>query len=186
MVLGLRGKTFIASDFDGPPGARASVHFVAEGMLPGDVGHDGLLAAKVTATRGMREELGVDDDLVRVQSLEQTGVFFDTLRWQPCFAFLAHLGCTFDELATVAASAVDFWESDQLVSVPFDVHSPSAQALMMGTDPHFILASNHAQALAYLAFLNEFGFQELRASLRAPFGPVRRRRPRPASHIPSI
>ena len=170
MVMALRGRTFIASDFDSEgPDTRSSVHFVAEGVLPTDVDAAGLLNPDVTALRGLQEELAVGNDvgsLARVDSLRQTGVFFDTQRWQPCFAYLARLDVTFDALNTLVLSARDFWETDRLLPVPFDPFDDQVRSMMLDVDGEHRFASNHAHALAYFALLSEYGLPDLHESLR--------------------
>jgi hypothetical protein len=170
MVMGLRGRTFIASDFDSDgPDTRSSVHFVAEGVLPTDVDAANLLNPDVTALRGLQEELAVGNDvgsLARVDSLHQTGVFFDTQRWQPCFAYVARLDVTFDEINTLVLSARDFWETDRLLPVPFDPFDDKVRSMMLDVDRDHRFASNHAHALAYFALLSEYGLTDLHDSLR--------------------
>lgn len=174
MVLGVRGRTFVASDFDGDGAeTRASVHFVAEGVLPTDVDAANLLNPDVAALRGLKEEMALGNDvgsLARVISLQRTGVFLDTQRWQPCFAYLARVDVTFNELSTLVLSARDFWEADRLVPLLFDPFDDKVRSMMLDMDPEHRFASNHAHALAYFALLSEFGLPELRDSLRTRKG----------------
>ncbi|WP_143019124.1 hypothetical protein [Arthrobacter sp. ov407] len=170
MVLGLRGRTFVASDFDADVSeTRDSVHFVAEGVLPTDLDAKHVVNPDVAAFRGLREELAVGNDvgsLARITSLRRTGVFLDTERWQPCFAYLAKVDVTFDELNTLVLSARDFWEADRLVPVLFDPFDDKVKSMMLDVDTEHRFASNHAHALAYFALLSEFGLPELRDSLQ--------------------
>lgn len=111
LVLGVRGRTFVAGRQDASDG-RASVHVVAEGMVPGDLDRHGRLDPRETARRGRYEELalgGLHDGLGRVESLKATSFLFDQDRWQPCFAFLARTDATWDELQSLAPAAGDYW-----------------------------------------------------------------------------
>lgn len=169
MVMSARGKTFIASRFDSEDERlRSPLHFIAEGMSPEDIGEDGLIDPRVTALRGLEEELGISPSggLAQVQELTQTGMFFDVKRWQPCFAFLAKINLSFDELSTLAASAGDYWEADSFIPLPYDLDSAEVRSLLLGSHPDFVFASNHAQALAYLALLYEFGLTHMQGSMR--------------------
>lgn len=178
MVLGLRGKTFVASLFDGLfEEGQAPVHFVAEGMMPTDLDVQGRLSPEETAKRGLFEEMGIEvGQLLSSRGLSQTGVFFDTQRWQPCFAYIAHVDVSFDELLTQVVSADDYWEADQLIPVPFDPLSQMTRDLLFEVDARYRFASNHAQALAYFALLHEYGLRSMQDAMRFP--PRRRRRDR--------
>lgn len=175
MVLGLRGRTFVASNFDTElPGGHVPVHFVAEGMSPQDRDENGRLSPDETALRGMFEELGIEFSTAeRLAKLRQTGVFFDTQRWQPCFAYVAHLDMSFDELLTTITSAADFWEADQIIPLPFDPDNPLTKSLMLGVDGRYCFASNHAHALAYFALLHQYGLRHMQDAMRG--GRVRAR-----------
>jgi hypothetical protein len=171
MVLGLRGKTWVASHHDTPGEVhRVPVHFVAEGMSPDDLDESGRLSPIMTARRGMIEELGLGDvsrGTGQVVSLRQVGVFFDSKRWQPCFAFVAHVDRSFDELLTLVTSARDFWEADQLLALPFDLDNPMTRDLMLGRHRDYVFASNHAHALSYFALLDEFGLEHMVDAMRS-------------------
>src|SRR5690625_164247 len=110
LVLGLRGKTYIAGSDSGSD-AKAPVHVVAEGMVPTDVDRRGRIDPAETAKRGMHEELriGTDEAYGRVEELRAVGFFFDQLRWQPCFVYLARIDLTWSELQTVAPMASSYW-----------------------------------------------------------------------------
>lgn len=171
LVVGLRGKTFVASAHDSPLGdVRKPVHFVAEGMIPNDLNPAGRLDPRVTALRGIAEELGLDQSGTgtgTVTKLVATGVFFDVKRWQPCFAFVARIDRSFDELNTLVHSATDYWESDQLIPMPMDIRDGHLRSLLLGHHESFRWASNHAQAVAYFACLHEFGFERFRTFVAA-------------------
>lgn len=169
MVLGLRGLTFVAGGDDVGDRSTAAVHFVAEGMIPTDTDTSGRLNAEVTARRGLMEELAIGDagaGLVEITQLDCAGMFFDTQRWQPAFAYVARVSATYDELATLVHSARDFWEADQLIPLPFDISSPATRRLLLDDHESFHFASNHAQALAYFALLHEFGLNDMRDAMR--------------------
>lgn len=170
LVLGVRGRTHIASPYDTNE-VRALVHVVAEGMTPGDTNLSGRLDPLETARRGLHEELNVSvtsTSLGRAERLVATGFFFDQVRWQPYFAYCAHLDITWDELQTLAAAASDYWEVERLLSLPFDIASVGIRRLLTGTHPDLVFASNHAAAAVWFALLHKHGVFEMRDALTAP------------------
>lgn len=167
LVLGVRGRTVIAGSMDASD-ERHMVHIVAEGMLPTDLDVDGRLNPRETSLRGMAEELAVglrSHDLASVLNLIDTGFYFDQLRWQPCFAFLARIDQTWDELQTSATTAQDYWEVERLLSLPFDIRHAGIRQLLLGTHPDLVLASNHAASVVWFALLYKHGFSEMRDQL---------------------
>lgn len=165
IVLGVRGRTFIAGQGSDP---RRAVHIVAEGMVPGDLDRHGRVSPDVTARRGMAEELGLSDDRRahgRVTTLDATGFFFDQQRWQPCFAYAASVDTTWDELQTAASTASDYWEVEGLLALPFSIRDAGVRHLLTGTHPDLVLASNHAGAVLWFALLYKHGFTEMRDEL---------------------
>ncbi len=170
LVLGCRGRTMIAGQQDAED-ERTLVHIVAEGASPDDTNRQGRFDPRVTAKRGLSEELSIGDssgELGRVVELVETGLFFDQLRWQPCFAFLARIDLTWDELLTAAASAPDYWEVERLESVPFSIQEQSIRKLLIGEHPDLVLASNHAAAALWFGLVYEHGFFEVRDVLSRP------------------
>lgn len=170
MVLGVRGRTAIAGSQDAPD-ARSMVHIVAEGVVPTDLGDDGRLDPRATAVRGLWEELaigGTSRSVGRITRLVDAGMFFDQLRWQPCFAQVAFIDQTWDEFHPAAAAARDSWEVERLLSLPFDIGHAGVRRLLCGTHPDLVLASNHAAAVVWLSLLHHHGFTDLRDALTEP------------------
>lgn len=170
LVLGVRGHTWIvgAKDEASRDDDRQAVHVVAEGMLPSDTDHQGRLSPYIASRRALAEELGVESGgggLSGLVELTMTGVFLDRLRWQPCFSLLARLNVSFDELAVLVAAAPDFWETDHLVSFPFDVRNEDTKDLLLGRHRRLRLASNHAAAVLYFGLLHQHGLDEMRLAL---------------------
>ena len=164
LVLGVRGKTFIASDSE-QGSNRRSLHFVAEGISPRDCDSDGLLNPAIGAVRGLDEELNIGSssrNIGRAAKIVPTGVFFDQQRWQPCFSYLCRLDIDWDELQTAAPIARDSWEVEALISLPFDIAHTGVRSLLYGTHPDFRLASNHAAAMLWFALLHRHGYHEMR------------------------
>lgn len=113
--------------------------------------------------------MGADREcLARVEDHVATGFFFDQLRMQPCFAYLARIDRTWDELAAGAPAAQDFWEVSELRSLPFDISHVGLRALLLGQHPDMELASNHAAAVLWFACLHEFGYHRMRDALSLP------------------
>lgn len=167
LVLGVRGRTFIAGRGDAED-HRPLVHVVAEGMLPIDRDQHGRLDPRAAAVRALAEEMMLGDQpesLGRVEEVRATGFYFDQLRWQPCFSYLARTDATWDELQTMAPGAMDYWEVERLVSLPFTLDNPEILWLLTGTHPDLALASNHAGAAVWFALVYEFGIYETRAAL---------------------
>jgi hypothetical protein len=165
LVLGVRGRVAIAGQTGGD---RREVHIVAEGMVPGDLDRQGSISPARTSLRGVEEELGISgarDSLGRVTSHGATGFFFDQLRWQPCFAYIARVDLTWDELQTAASTARDYWEMETLLALPFTIENPGMRYLLTDSHPDLVLASNHAAAVVYFALLHEHGFSAMRDAL---------------------
>lgn len=136
--------------------------------MPTDLDRRGLISPAETARRGLREELNIGDAdraYGRVESLRAVGFFFDQLRWQPCFIYLARIDLTWDELQTLAPTASSYWEVERLTSVPFTIESPDVRALLLGEHPGLELASNHASAALWFALLHEHGLFKMRHEL---------------------
>ncbi|MGK3708857.1 hypothetical protein [Arthrobacter sp. IK3] len=149
LVMGVRRRAFVAA---GHPGEyRENVHVVAEGMLPQDTGADGVIEASAAAARGLAEELDVHE-----AQIIPTGFFLDAQRWQPVFSFLAYLPLSYNQVWDSAAGADDSWESDRLMALPF-ADGPELRALVEGTHPELLMASNHAQAYLACAMDHAFG-----------------------------
>lgn len=167
LVLGVRGKTFVAGSAD-KGDARSAVHVVAEGVVPGDLNRRGYLDPAVTARRGLHEELNIGDPergYGRIEELRAVGFFFDQLRWQPCFAYLARIDLTWDELQTLAPTAGSYWEVERLASLPFHIEHPEVHALLLDEHPRLTLASNHAAAALWFALLHQHGLFTMRHEL---------------------
>lgn len=167
IVLGVRGKLMIAGALDADD-ARSVIHVVAEGVDPADVDRNALLNPRETALRGLEEELNIGNEIrhsARVTSLEDTGFFFDQLRWQPCFAFLARIDRSWEEFHPAAVAAQDAWEVERLISLPFDIHHEGVRRLLLGTHPDLVLASNHAAMYLWTALLHKHGFTTVRDQL---------------------
>ncbi len=169
MVLTRRGKTFIAGADKGADrsssDSRAALHFVAEGALLSDLDSDGFYDPAITALRGIKEELNLNVETDIDGAPQLTAVFFDSQRMQPLFTFVARSRLTFDEINTKIHAAVDFWESDGLLGLPYDAFNPEVTDLLTSEMHEYIFASNHAHALAYAALLYEFGIDNLTRSL---------------------
>ena len=142
LILGVRNKAFVAG---GPAGERARVHVVAEGMVGGDTDASEVISPRAAAHRGLFEELGI-----RTAEIIEAGWFIDTQRLQPVFAHLAYVPVTFDEVVESKLTAHDGWEADRLIALPF-APGPTMDALLAGTHPELVLASNHAQAFVQAA-----------------------------------
>lgn len=170
LVLGVRGRTFIVGRTEQSNG-RPLLHVAAEGMLLGDLNAEGRLDPRESALRALREEMNIgvgSVDVGRVNRLSATGFFFDQLRWQPCFSYLAEIDLTWDELQTVAPMAPDYWEVERLESFPFDIRDAGLRYLLTGSNPDRQLASNHAAAVLWFALLHKHGFLEMRDALTHP------------------
>ena len=166
VVLGVRGKTMIAGN--NPPELRKKVHFVAEGMIPEDRDETGNLNPIETSKRGLEEELMVgttSQSIGHLVELKSTGFFFDQLRFQPCFTYLAKTEVSFDDLKTGASAAKDAWENESLVSMPLSIDAIEMRQLMLGRHPDFELASNHAAAGLWFALIFKHGFVYVKDSL---------------------
>ena len=167
LVLGVRGRTFIVGRTEQSEG-RPLLHVAAEGMLLGDLNAEGRLDPRETALRALREEMNIgmgSTKIGRVNRLTATGFFFDQLRWQPCFSYLAEIDLTWDELQTVAPMAPDYWEVERLECYPFDIRDAGLRYLLTGSHPDHQLASNHAAAALWFALLHRHGFLEMRDAL---------------------
>lgn len=175
LILGVRGRTMIASSDHGEHGTRTKMHIVAEGMVPSDVDADGLIDPRETAIRGLHEELligGSSKDLGSVTELKATGFYFDQTRMQPCFSYLARTNLTWDEISSAAPAAQDFWEVAQLRDLPFDISHVGLRRLLLNRHPDMEFASNHAAATVWFACLYAFGFHRMRDALSVPTGGV--------------
>lgn len=137
LVLGVRTRAYVAG---ASGGSRANVHVVAEGMLPEDINDGGDICSTAAARRGLAEELGV-----ATAEISLTGVFLDVQRWQPIFAHIAYLNETLEQVRSLAAQAPDAWEADRIIGVPLKRASALA-ALVGGSHPELVAASNHARA----------------------------------------
>ncbi len=129
------------------------VHFVGEGVEPGDVAL-GRTPPENAALRGCYEELrlgGNDVDLI------PTAFVLDTLRWQPLFCYLAYCKLTMSEVETRMKDADHSQETGQgqiAAVLPPTITASETRALLTGSDPSMRLAANHAEiallyALAY-------------------------------------
>lgn len=167
VILGVRLRTFVAGLADAT-GTRHPVHVVAEGLIPTDVDAAGNFSPLEGAKRALREELHVGprtDHIARVTELVETGFSFDQERWQPYFTFLARLDRTWAEVQTGIHSATDGWESEMLLSLPFDIEHAGLRLLLLGRHPDLQLASNHAAVALWLALLYQHGFEQMRNEL---------------------
>lgn len=175
LVLGVRGRTMIAGAEPDRGRSRPYVHIVAEGMTPDDVDADGRISPAMTSIRGLHEELSIGSsskDLGSVVDHVATGFFFDHLRMQPCFAYLARISLTWDELRSAAPASQDFWEVSELRDLPFDISHVGLRRLLLARHPDMELASNHAAAVVWFACLHEFGFHRMRDALSIPLPPI--------------
>lgn len=164
LVLGVRGRAAVAGKLDAQD-KRSLVHIVAEGATPADIGTSGVIDPREVVRRALAEELAIggrSHDHARVVELIDTGFFFDQLRWQPCFAFLARIDQDWPEVQTAAATAVDLWEVEELRHMPFDIRNPEMRQLLLGTHPDLVLASNHAASVLWFALLYQHGITECR------------------------
>jgi hypothetical protein len=130
------------------------VHFVGEGVEPGDV-VAGRTPPENAALRGCYEELKLAEDEV---DLIPTAFVFDTLRWQPLFCYLAYCKLPLATVETRMKKAEDSRETGggqiaMLLSPT--IADIDTRALLTGSHPSMRLASNHAEiallyALVYL------------------------------------
>lgn len=167
VLLGVRLRTFVAGRGD-VGGAKRPVHVVAEGLAPSDVDADGNFSPREGARRALAEELHVGprtDHVARVTELVDTGLAFDQERWQPYFTFLARLDRSWAEVETGIRTATDSWESEMLVSLPFDIEHAGLRLLLQGRHPDLQLASNHAVVAVWFALLYQHGFEQMRNEL---------------------
>lgn len=165
LVLGVRGRSMIAGKGENPDETRRLVHIVAEGMVPGDLDSDGRLSPRVCSARALEEELIIGNTGNSIGSIKEhfaTGFFFDQLRLQPCFSYLAHLSCDSATLKTGYKSAPDAWEAEELITIPFKLESKDLRLLMLGRHPQYRLASNHAAAVIFFALMYQFGYYKIR------------------------
>lgn len=174
LVLGVRGKTAIAGRASGEDdgSGRKLIHFVGEGMIPSDLDSAGRINPRETAKRGLWEELALGearDSIGKVSELYDTGFFFDQQRYQPCFAFLARIDMTWDDLQTaVTARARDSWEFEQFIATSFEPSNAELLHLLRGNHPRLRLASNHAAAFLWFACIYQHGFFPMRDFLSLP------------------
>lgn len=169
IILGVRLRTFVAGLAD-TTGTKLPVHVVAEGLTPTDVDANGHFSPLEGAKRALREELHVgprSDHIARVIELIETGFSFDQQRWQPYFSFLARLDRTWSEIQTGIHAATDAWESEMLLSLPFDIEHAGLRLLLQGRHPDLQLASNHAAVALWFALLYQHGFEQMRNELTA-------------------
>lgn len=165
LVLGVRGRSMIAGKGDNPEETRRLVHIVAEGMVPGDLDTDGRLSPRVCSARALEEELIIGNTGNSIGSIKYhfaTGFFFDQLRLQPCFSYLAQLSCDSATLKTGYKSASDAWEAEELITIPFSPENKDLRLLMLGRHPRYRLASNHAAAVIFFALMYQFGYYKIR------------------------
>jgi hypothetical protein len=126
------------------------VHFVGEGGLASDADEHCVYSPTATARRGVKDELHVRDRF----PLLPTGVYWDRIRWQPVFCFVAFVDYTLEELQALApggareASEV----TEGLHATPWDLADHGTRALLLDRHGSFFLASNHAR-VAMLAAL---------------------------------
>ncbi|OKL47359.1 hypothetical protein [Boudabousia marimammalium] len=174
LVLGVRGRTAIAGQFEYDE-IRKAVHIVAEGMIPEDRGVGGTIDPQKTSSRALEEELGISsgkDAIGEVKETAATGFFFDQLRYQPCFAYIAHLDVDRDQLQAGLGSAQDSWEVEKLFFMRFDPNNAEVIALLRHEHPYLKLASNHAHAVLWFACLYQFGYFKMRDCLNTPLGRI--------------
>lgn len=174
LVLGIRGRTMVAGGQEPDERGRRRVHIAGEGMIPDDLDRRGRLSPRVTAARALFEELAIGPKsscIGRIEQIFDTGFFFDQLRVQPCFSFLAKVSLDWNELRTDAVIASDFWEVEELIAIPFDIENVNLQTLLLNQHPEIVLASNQAAAAVWFACLYEFGFHHLRDVLSTPSSP---------------
>lgn len=174
LVLGVRGRAAIAGQFDDGE-ARKAVHIVAEGMIPEDRGASGTIDPKRSSDRALEEELSISfgkNAIGEVTRSAATGFFFDQLRYQPCFAYIAHLDVDRDQLQAGLGSAQDSWEVEKLFFIRFDPENAEVIALLRHEHPYLKLASNHAHAVLWFACLYEFGYFRMRDYLNMPLGRI--------------
>lgn len=155
--------------------ARKAVHIVAEGMIPEDRGASGTIDPKRSSDRALEEELSISfgkNAIGEVTRSAATGFFFDQLRYQPCFAYIAHLDVDRDQLQAGLGSAQDSWEVEKLFFIRFDPENAEVIALLRHEHPYLKLASNHAHAVLWFACLYEFGYFRMRDYLNMPLGRI--------------
>jgi hypothetical protein len=175
IVLSYRGKVFVAGfDSGGTEDDRLPVHVIGEGMIPEDL-HSGVLDPRETALRGLDEELGLtSSDVTGARDgVILCGVFLDTLRWQPCFAYAVRLTIDFNELVLRSGTASHAFEADRITYMEFDIWDAELRELLVDGHPEIRTASNHAQAVLLLVMMRSFGLTEVRSALSRP--PSRRR-----------
>jgi len=158
-----RRAQFVASD---PVGEAAAipVHFVGEGSKPEDIDGQRRFDPEQTARRGLAEELGLA--LGHVTQLVHTGLFFDSLRWQPVFCFLAHVDLDSAALESRRLSAQHgAFEAHALHWRPMTIEDERTVALFTSPNSGVALASNHAAVAFYLALVHQHGSERVDAVL---------------------
>jgi hypothetical protein len=138
------------------------VHFVGEGVEPGDV-VAGRTPPENAALRGCYEELKLAEGEV---DLIPTAFVFDTLRWQPLFCYLAYCKLTMSEVETRMKQAEQREETGygQIAALlPPTITAPETRALLAGSDPSMRLASNHAEIALLYALVYTDGLERVAA-----------------------
>lgn len=144
---------------------RRNIHFVGEGMLPDDRLPNGEPSPLVTARRGLFGELALVERHDADVNIVPTGVFLDIERWQPVFSFVALVDATFDEIASTASTAKDFFETRELLPRACSSADPRTRDLLLGQDGRLALASNHASTALLLALVYWDGLDTVRRNL---------------------
>jgi hypothetical protein len=162
IVLKRQRDHFVASTSELVP-----AHFVGEGMDPiKDLDASDRFSPEKAAWRGCSEELGAGPDHFQ---FIPTGVIVDSKRWQPLFTFVAECNLTTSDLKDRMAEAKDKYETtygEIAARLPWTVKDERTLALLIGEDPTFTLASNHAQ----VALLNALYYADGRKAVKDRLG----------------
>lgn len=166
------GVIFITSDNQVVISIRSSLQFVvggtafhlsgAEGMLRPVDEKDGIPSPFLTASRALKDELGLDpDEDYRMQDLCCIGIMLDTRRAQPfCMFYIESQQITFKELKQKwLLEAVDRHENRDIIGRGWNkqIANDLIDGRLIYNGEEIIPASNHAQIGYKLAVLHKFG-----------------------------
>ncbi len=135
------------------------LHFLGEGMLPEDCN-----ASKTpydppcqTVKRALREELGLENEVIENTQVIPTAFVFDTERWQPVFCYIVRVPLNASDF--MLPTARDSFEAQTFVQLRFDIHAADQRLcqLLLGSDPWRHLSLNHGSMALYAALVWKFG-----------------------------
>ncbi|MGP0051982.1 MAG: hypothetical protein ACLPZR_24525 [Solirubrobacteraceae bacterium] len=154
---------------EGRAGAPRLLHFVAEGMTPGDRASDGSFSPEGTARRALASELGLGARADVHVELVPSGLFIDVQRWQPIFCYLAIVDAKFDEIVSLISTGAESNEHHGVVPLAWTAKDKAVQRLL-GDQGGDRLASSHAKAALLYALFFRHGVIRTSRALRRVSG----------------